>query len=300
MSLLTFVKQPDVAARLKPFLPKVSRTLPVSLRAVPRTGNFARVGTAFDYLLRFEIQRRAPHARAWPWVAEEALKFLSVGRIVFLSKSETMSVSDNLVRRACEVVKQARATVADFVVKKRASSRDREEAAFHALRLASLDTYLRRRYLDWQFDQVDPQDIQDLLNLLAIVPFPALIDPTVLLLNPTFGNSSRLVGGADADLITGSTVIDIKTKKPAVWTPPDFNQVLGYLVLARNERRTKRAFPVLNRIGIYFSRHGHLWTCDVASMVRTKAFREVERWFLKRAEAQSAAVQHPPPSDPAA
>jgi len=187
------------------------------------------------------------------------------------------------------VVEDAKAAVRAYVAEKRVSPYKKEEVAFHALRLAGLDVYFRAGFLDPQFDEVDPNDVRNLLDMLAIVPFSSLIEQRVLLLNPTFGESSRLVGGADADLIAGTTLIDIKTKKRAAWTPLDLNQLLGYLILARNERRRRRAAPVLSRIAIYFSRHGHLWTYDVSSLVRTKAFREAERWFLNRAGARRRA-----------
>lgn len=288
MSLTTFVEEPEAIARLKPLLPTLPRTLPVPLQVESRTGNFARAGTAFDYLLRFELQRREPHARTWPWVAEVALDLLKRSGLIFLSGFETTSPSEEIIRRASEVVENAKAAVSAYVARKRVSFQDKENVAFHALRLAGLDPYRRARRLDPQFDEVNPNDVRDLIDMLAIVPFSSLVDQRVLLLNPVFGESSRLVGGADADLIAGTTLIDVKTRRRAVWTSQDFRQLLGYVILARNERRARRAAPLLNRIAMYFSRHGHLWTYDAASLVRTKAFREVERWFLMRAEARSA------------
>ncbi len=59
MSLLSFISLPDVAAKIKPLRPRLSRTIPAELRAKPRSNRYMTVGTAFDYLLRFELQRRA-------------------------------------------------------------------------------------------------------------------------------------------------------------------------------------------------------------------------------------------------
>ena len=315
MSLTTFVDQDEVAARLRAFVPDMPRTFSIPIKVEPRTTNYSRVGTAFDYLLRFEIQRRAPYAQARSWVAESALVHLEKGGVIFLSTFKAVcersqrsaspppasswtfdGVSGripSMVERARKVVEAARSAVSDFMTKRKVSRKQREEVASHALRLARLDLVVRRGIFDPRLEEVNDDEVEELLALLGIVPFQALIDERVMLLNPTFGESSRLVRGADADLISGGTLIDIKTKKTAAWTLQDFNQLLGYLILGRNERRSKRAFPALVRVGIYFSRHGYLWVYDVASVVRSRAFREVEEWFIKRANAQSAAMSRP-------
>lgn len=291
MSLTTFVEQDEVAARLRAFVPDVPRTFSIPVKVQPRTTDYSGVGTAFDYFLRFEILRRAPHAQARPWVAEGALEYLKKARLIGISRSETMFVDHSMVEQVRKVVEAARSAVSHFVTKRKVSRKQREEVASHALRLARLDLVVRRRVLDpARLEEVDDGEVEELLALLGIVPFQALVDERVMLLNPAFGESSRLVGGADADLISGGTLIDIKTKKAAAWTLQDFNQLLGYLILGRNERRSKRAFPALVRVGIYFSRHGYLWVYDVASVVRSRAFREAEEWFIKRANAQSAAI----------
>src|SRR5947199_202146 len=70
MSLTSFIDMPDVSAKIKPFRPKLPRKIPGKLRIEPRSNRYTLVGTAFDYLLRFELQLRAPHAVLETWVAE--------------------------------------------------------------------------------------------------------------------------------------------------------------------------------------------------------------------------------------
>lgn len=298
MSLTSFVGRPDVAARLKSLLPPADcRKVRAALKAEPRTKHYKLVGVAFDYLLRFELQRRAPQAQASTWVAESALKFLEQysSRIRITPPEMTVPGEDvyDLGLGAYRVVEDAKSAVAAYVRKKRPRSSERAELARHALRLARLDAVVRALVLDLRFEQADAEDAEDLLAMLSIVPFDSLIDDRMLLLNPTFGESSQLVGGADADLITGHTLLDIKTVKAGLVTPGYFCQLLGYLILGRNERRANRTFPAVNSLGIYFSRHGHVWTFDVKSMVRTKAFRKVEDWFIKEARRLSGKAGWP-------
>ena len=68
----SFVEMPDVRAKIKPLRPKQPRKLNALIRVEPRSKRYTLVGTAFDYLLRFELERRAPHAISKPWVAEAA------------------------------------------------------------------------------------------------------------------------------------------------------------------------------------------------------------------------------------
>lgn len=44
-----------------------------------------------------------------------------------------------------------------------------------------------------------PEDVADLLALLAVIPSDQLIHPTVMWLNHDFGQASDLVGRADAE-----------------------------------------------------------------------------------------------------
>src|SRR4051794_1407009 len=72
MSLTSFLKMRDVADKVKPLRPKLPRKIDVPLRIEPRSNRYPMVGTAFDYLLRFELHRRAPHAVTERWIAERA------------------------------------------------------------------------------------------------------------------------------------------------------------------------------------------------------------------------------------
>src|SRR5262245_3078502 len=76
MSLKRFLELSDVKAAVAPLRPKLPRKIDGPMKAGPRSTRYTMVGTAFDYLLRFELQRRAPHAVAGKWAAERSLVFL--------------------------------------------------------------------------------------------------------------------------------------------------------------------------------------------------------------------------------
>jgi len=83
----------------------------------------------------------------------------------------------------------------------------------HALRLARLDPYLRCRHVERDPEKVEPVDLTDLVELLHLVPWRELGSDGPLWLNPTFGDQSRPVGGADCDLISGDRLIDLHPRR---------------------------------------------------------------------------------------
>jgi len=66
MSLSRFIDNPEVNDKLKRLRPGGSRKIGATVRVEPRSNRYTMVGAAFDYLLRFELQRRAPPSSALP------------------------------------------------------------------------------------------------------------------------------------------------------------------------------------------------------------------------------------------
>ncbi len=393
MSLADFVKRTDVAAKLRPLHSNLARrpktdkgarkkiapraisgkryrhatkkiTAPdgqrILIKVEPRTKNYPLVGTAFDYLLRFELQRRAAHAIAAPWVAQYAvgvaewgldsknpwryvlrswddLKALKRGNWIisegispagFRPRSPLPLLSQDLadclevkpgivrevpiregsprmlrilcaashfetggrtwvrrseiIRRIGIVLKNAKEAVDTHCQQPTPMRAD--ILAAHAIRLAKLDLVMRTRDLVPDFEETDPDDIQDLINLLAVTPFTDLLHEKCLLLNPTFGEVARAVGGADADLIVGDMLVDIKTTKNDTIKTEYLNQLLGYFLLARKQRAIDPTLPIINRIGIYYSRFGHLHSFEASCWTDHPGFSKTEQWFSKRIE----------------
>ena len=313
MSLTSFIAKPDVRDRIKSLRPQLPRKIDASLKVEPRTKHYMLVGRAFDYLLRFELQRRSPHAIAQRWVADAPLWQgntinIDTGEVTWVVESppyvnqirvsrtntgtqkfgdsrqndDWISIYDT-APLVLSVIKEAKRVVAAYTKSKKPSITRREEIAGYAIRLARLDSVVRTGELDPQFEIADPEDVQDLLALLAIVPFDALLHKQLMLLNPTFGDSSLLVGGADADLITGDMLVDFKTTKKNAMNVADLDQLLGYFLLARNQQRSDPQFPEIKKLGLYFCRHGHLWVVDTDRWTDHPQFLEIEKWFLNRA-----------------
>lgn len=291
VSLTGFLDRPEVLARVKSLRPKLPRKIPAPLKVEPRTKRYMLVGTAFDYLLRFELQRLAPHAQSGRWIAEYAPELIykengstAVARDLLIGAPSDIYMLPEKVAICCrEIISNAKHDLAKYVNAQQPTYELKHLLAGHAIRLAKLDSVVRASRLEPTFQHADPDDVEDLLSLLDIAPFESLLSD-VLMLNPDFGETSRIVGGADADLISSDLLIDFKTTKKGEMGASDLDQLLGYLFLARKQRNIKPEFPAIDRLGLYFSRHGYLWSVEARAWTENPEFMEIEQWFFDHAK----------------
>jgi len=118
------------------------------------------------------------------------------------------SISD-LEKKIRQIVERARVDYADFL----SSGRITDELVESALLLAQVDTIFRAKVVDKNLGDVHKEDIEDLSKLISLIDLQFFKASRLCLLNPTFGDASLLVGGADADLVIDDAIIDIKTTK---------------------------------------------------------------------------------------
>lgn len=286
MSLTSFLKQSnDVRMALRQTFPLPRRQgLFPALQAHPLTTNFALVGQAFDYLLRFYIQRHNPSApEQTHWVADWILWELRVDAEdkegVFLQEHER--VARTFLEKAHDNHKAYLATgeVTDDLLRS-------------CLDLASIDGLVRAGEIRGSLGQADQRDLRDLRNLFALIPQSPFLDGTPCLLNPAFPFPS----GADCDLLIGTTLIEIKTTKFSEVKPDYYQQLLGYYLLNLGAQERHRE---IEHIGVYFSRHGYLWTIPIEEISEKEAFHRflplwsahVERYHQARQSEEVSPAQ---------
>lgn len=286
MSLKRFVQRPDIRAQLRAFRPIGPRPLPQPMRVMPLSKNPQRPGTAFDYLFRFELQRRNRRAEHGPWIAEWAtglppIRASEIDR--FPDPDELFRCMERQKRACSRVLRNAKKDVANYSRKRKPSDNDRACLASHALRLAAMDEVYRAGMLAPDLEEVDGMSVNELLGLLEIVPFESFVNRARTMLNPNFGRASGIVGGADADLIIADQLIDLKTTKDQSVGADEIDQLSGYFILARQARLTNRRFPLINRLALYYSRHAYLWTWDVTRLHKDNSFLAMEASLVQRA-----------------
>lgn len=298
MSLTSLLKSDrELANRLASLLhlAEVQQSSELPLIAPPGTKNYALVGTAFDYLFRFEVQRRNPSANAVEWVAMaaadmlkgpespdglitdknkvrmylEIMKDCNTSEVLDGKFSKYVKVGADIyhvsesgkAEQAAAVLENAKSAHARFLGISNPSADQVSEIAGHSLRLAKLDAIFREGRIDSSLESVDLLDVEDLYGLWKIIPFDGPLSACLaedVWLNPTFGRFSEGIGGADADVVASTILIDIKTS-----VHPDMRrhaaQLVGYAMLAQ-AYRTEEAqdFPALDSVGVYFARQGTL------------------------------------------
>jgi len=282
MSLSTFLARPDVREKFRQEFPMPRIGAKKELLAQPQSNRYSLVGTAFDYLLRFYLQRLNPKVVHRRWVAEAGLwKLANSVPLVYNIDAGRLSAEDRRVKAGRKAFDKARTVYAEYIE----SGKVTGPLLRGAIYLAQLDVVFRSGWVDENLGIAQNEDVQDLRNLLSLVNPDDFRAKRLCLLNPTFGDASRLVGGADADLVIDSMLVDVKTTKNFVLKRNDFNQLIGYMVLhdlnGFDGIKSKRR---ISKLSIYFSRHAHLETFDVRSIVNPDTYPSFVRWFSTAAE----------------
>lgn len=195
MSLTSFLRKKstaDVRQRFKAEFIMPLHDVTRKLAAPPLTENYSLVGSAFDYLLRFYVERLNPKAKTQKWIAEEA-------------------VLDYDLKKPHTILAEAKVQYRQYI-----QSGKIDNKLLHAvIHLAQLDV-LYRAGDDSYYDSVgvvDPKDVKDLKRLISLVQPKMFKAKKACVLNPTFGRASELVWGADCDLVVDDALIEIKTTK---------------------------------------------------------------------------------------
>lgn len=285
MSLTTFIELSDVRDHFNECFQKPSLPDRHELKAPPCSKRYRLVGTAFDYLLRFLIKRINPFSIEQPWTAEISLKSPmspilkdAVHDLVTGEADYTETALTNKVKGTIDAAK--------YESQRYISTAEISTSLLESvLRLAQIDPIVRSGYIDPDLGTIHAEDVDDLERLISLVEERYFKASKVSLLNPTFGKASRLVGGADSDILIDDQLIEIKTVQKFELQPHFYRQLIGYVVL--NELSAigdLKPQPKINTAGIYYSRHGFLFSFRIDELIKQDSFKKFVDWFRQRAE----------------
>lgn len=271
MSLTSFLKNNgDARILIDQTFEKPTVSVDTDRLADPQTSNYALIGTAFDYVLRFEIERHYDDVDSKPWVARSGLNQAHL--LTANSEDEDALYLDN-------VLENAESHHQDYLE----SGTMTDDLLAATLDLARLDWVYRSGRISDDFRQATNGDIADLRQLYEIIPEQEFSGLDSVLLNPTFGSASHLVSGADADLILDNTLLDIKTVKDPKLKPKYWRQLVGYAILADLAHDELEVMPELFQLGIYFSRHATVWRTSATRIYDHDKYDQFKMWFQKEA-----------------
>lgn len=204
---------------------------------------YALMGMAIDYLLRFEIQRNNPDAEIYTGtlVAEQAVQFDDE------MKSDVSGVLAG-AKGSCLAYANGSETVPNQAVLDLARLENIVRGGESVI--SSIDKYLGERDSDLE---------ADLQNLIDIAD-PILDVNEYAVLNPVLANSGVV---ADADIVIDDALIDMKTTINPEFTDEFWRQLIGYLVLM--DIQADRGWETHgwevkrpDEFGVYYSRSGDL------------------------------------------
>lgn len=108
MSLTSFLKNKDVKSAFERAFKKPQFDLQAELLAPPLTNNYALVGTAFDYLLRFYIKRLNPDVIEHRWISESALGYLLMG-------THGMPIDYEIIEKVEKTIQYAKKAYSEYI-----------------------------------------------------------------------------------------------------------------------------------------------------------------------------------------
>lgn len=269
MSLTSYLTGPDHPEIRQKFREEFLRppfNFKNEIKAPPLTKNYGIIGTAFDYVLRFTIQHHNMNKQVYSgqWVADISFKrlenaFIGTEQSAFNERYKRAKTNHDKYIKSGKITKQLLADT---------------------LFLAKLDLYIRSGIIAPDMFIESDQDITDLKNLYSIINISDFTVNDKCFLNPTFGKGSLLVGGADADIILDDTLIDIKVTKFLKLEREFLNQLLGYYILSLiGGVNNKHDGKQIKKIGVYFARHGILWTVPLFEIGTIEKFDSFKTWF---------------------
>ncbi len=270
MSLTSLIRSSEVKELLKNYFPKTP-ALPRSMageniKVLPLSNRYVLIGTAFDYLLRFYLERLNKNVKLVvnKWVAEYV---------------PHIPLQRSLLKKAKEIISEAKANHAEYL----ASGHMTKNLIISSLQLAQLDFIYRAGQVSDNLGHFYEEDIEELQKLMRVVPADLFRASQLCVLNPTFGHASLLVGGADADLLIDDTLIDIKTTIHLKISRYEFNQLVGYYALYKIAGIDGTDSDVeIKKAGIYFSRYGLLYTFKIKDFISDDKVIEFANFLVRR------------------
>lgn len=262
MSLTAFLNNPLVRRKIKEYFPRPLIELQGNIKSSPISKSPKLIGTAIDYLIRFNIKCSYPRAKENMWMAEMLAK----------------AMDDDYFNK---YIANAKEQYHEFLITHKLS----KSLVKSTIDLAKIDITLRSGgyYFPDDLGKYKRDDIDDLINIIKNIDFKKFDFRKHCVLNPNFGKATRLIGGADADLIIDNKLIDIKNIKKLSITREMLNQIIGYYFLGRiGKVKGISRWSCINEVGFFFPRYDILYTIPIDEFIIARKRDTFAKWFLKK------------------
>jgi len=246
-----------------------------SLLAPVHSRNYLIVGSAYDYYLRFSIQKNFKNVITRKFVAESALEMLK--DTVYIDPFYDKEKYRRLLNEIEDQFKESKEIIKKF---KNGILQDYERILTTCIFFAKLDLLYRggaNAYETLLFATlVEKDDIKDLIGIINVANLKYFKPQKLAVLNPTFGEASKMIGGGDADLIIDNKLIDIKVTKDFKLLRPYLNQLLCYYLLYLIGGIDSVKESEIDELCVFFPRFNFLWTSKVNQLAKPEQFEKMK------------------------
>ena len=266
----SFITRSPFHEKFRSIITRPKGKLDSPILAPPLTSNNQLVGIAFDYLMRFYLERINVGSKTSVWAAEEG--------VILLGLLEGTSDKYEIAKSYLE---SARNLYWSFIQDGFLT----DELISAALRLAHLEGSRRSGAFNADLVTCDERDIADLRKLMSLVQEQDFLSRKACYLNPTFGSTH-----SNADLIIDDKLIEIKTVQSLVLDRRHLHQLVHYYIVLSLEgidvgcKRHLNYFEEeceVNQICIYFSRHGYLHVMKIADVINPENLPGFVKWYIE-------------------
>lgn len=290
MSLTYILKKQSGRTYLKKWFryrfpnPKLKKNIEIIVSPLQTDSSYTgEVGTAFDYLVRFNLERiNQKTYQDASWIAERGLERIlltlmcSKGKKIYIGYYKDKKVDKEVFKNYLLDEFEKANDLYKVFIKDGQLSRELIKATIF---LAKLDVSSRTGIVDSGFYKIEDKKIIEIEQLFNIMPWQKFKTNKNCILNPTFGIGSSLVNGADADLIIDNTLIDIKTTRFLKIKREDLNQIIGYHLLSIIGGIDSKKKIEIKNIGIYFARFGYLWKMPLTDYYELECYKTLADEF---------------------
>jgi len=254
-----------------------------AIKVEPLTNSYTLIATAFDYLLRFTLEKNfRGFVFGDKWIAESALKYFQSIQIIgdlkrmnFDSIVKLQEKKEENHKLINEKFNHCKKLYSEYINSSTADISDKLLEA--VLFLSRLDILYRTRPFNVKGLKLVPENpdhIKELRLLLKNCKLDLFKPQKKIILNPFLGKGSIVPGGADADLIVDNTLLGIKVTKEQKVTRHIYNQLITYYLIYLIGGVDKHKGTKVENLGIYFARHNFLWTIPVSEVGSKDDFKK--------------------------